>query len=180
MIPLPHRIETALSLPLQRVATTASTYVLQTIGQPAVAEGNVIIINNARIGVVEACNGLGMLVLFFAVATAVAIVVRRSWLEKIIIVASAVPIALVANVLRITATGFLHATVGGPWVDRFFHGFAGWLMMPAALALLWLELQVLSRAIIAGGRYEGPLPLDARTSPSMRSNRKSLAGAQTP
>src|SRR5262249_5341133 len=42
MIPLPHRVENALAYPLQRTATLASNYVLQTIGLPAVAEGNVI------------------------------------------------------------------------------------------------------------------------------------------
>src|SRR5439155_15879127 len=45
MLPLPYRLETALSHPLQRVATVASTYALQTLGFPAVAEGNVIVMN---------------------------------------------------------------------------------------------------------------------------------------
>ena len=82
MIPLPFQVETAMSHPLQRVATVVSTYVLQTLGRPAFAEGNVITVNEARIGVVEACNGLGMLLLFFALATAVAIICHRNLYEK--------------------------------------------------------------------------------------------------
>jgi exosortase len=82
MFPLPYRLETGLSLPLQRVATTASVYVLQTVGRPAFAEGNVVVVNEARIGVVEACNGLGMMLLFFAMAAATALVVRRSLWER--------------------------------------------------------------------------------------------------
>jgi hypothetical protein len=63
-------------------------------------------------------------------------------------VASAAPIALIANVLRITTTGFLHQTVGGETANAFFHDLAGWLMMPLALALLWVELWVLDHLLI--------------------------------
>jgi exosortase len=159
MIPLPYRVETALAQPLQRVATSLSTYVLQTIGLPAVAEGNIILINEARIGVVEACNGLGMLLLFFAVAAGVALQVRRSWVERAILVASAAPIAVAANVTRITVTGLLHASAGSRWADAVFHDLAGWLMMPLALGLLWLELQVLSRLVIEVECPSGPVPV---------------------
>ena len=57
--------------------TTASTFALQTLGLPAVAEGNVILLNDVRLGVVEACSGLRMLVIFFALSTAVALLMRR-------------------------------------------------------------------------------------------------------
>ena len=52
-----------MSLPLQHLATVLSTYTLQTLGLPAQAEGNIIVLDEATIGVVvEACNGLGMLI----------------------------------------------------------------------------------------------------------------------
>src|SRR5262249_29724268 len=57
MIPLPYQVQTALAGPLRSLATAASTYALQTIGLPALAEGNVIRLNEVRIGVVEACSG---------------------------------------------------------------------------------------------------------------------------
>jgi exosortase len=162
MIPLPYRIETALSLPLQRIATVVSTYVLQTLGRPAFAEGNVIIVNDARIGVVEACNGLGMLILFFAMAAAVAILVRRHPLEKAAIVVTAAPVAVAANVVRITATSFAHEYLDSHWADLVFHDLAGWLMMPLALGLLGLELHVLSRIFVdrepLPRRTETPIP----------------------
>lgn len=151
MIPLPYRVETALSLPLQRLATRCSTYVLQTLGRPAFAEGNVIVINDVQIGIVEACNGLGMLLLFFAVATAVALLARRTRLERAIIVLSAVPIAVAANVIRVTVSSLVYETLGAYWSDVVFHDLAGWLMMPIALGLLWLELAVLSRTFVDAG-----------------------------
>jgi exosortase len=168
MIPLPYRIEAALSHPLQRLATQASTYALQTLGRPAFAEGNVILINDARIGVVEACNGLGMLLLFFALATAVALHVRRSLWEKVLIVASAVPIAVIVNVARITVTGVLHETVGGKVADMVFHDLAGWLMMPVALALLGLELQVFDRLFVEADASSARPSARKRTDTSAR------------
>jgi exosortase len=149
MVPLPFRVETALSHPLQRMATVASTYILQTLGRPAFAEGNVIVINESRIGVVEACNGLGMLLLFFALATAVAVLAPRlHWAERLLIVATAAPVAVLANVARITVTAFLHEFVSAHWADVVFHDLAGWLMMPLALGLLYLEMCVLSRLFV--------------------------------
>jgi exosortase len=179
MIPLPFRVETALSQPLQRIATLASTFVLQTIGLPAVSEGNVIIINEARVGVVEACNGLGMMLLFVALATAVAILVQRSWIEKAIIVASSIPIAVASNVVRISVTGLLAEMVSSEWADRFFHDFAGWLMMPVALAMLGIELWVLSRLFVTVDGRPNAIRFD-RPVQSGASRRSSSPSADRP
>jgi len=148
MIPLPYRVETGLSLPLQRLATLGSTYVLQTLGRPAFAEGNVIVINEARIGVVEACNGLGMFLAFFAIATGVVLLVHRPIWEKTIVFASAVPIAVFANVARISMSSLLHELVDSRWVDSVAHDMAGWLMMPLAIVALWLVLVALSKFFV--------------------------------
>lgn len=144
MIPLPFRVEVALAQPLQHVATVASTYALQTLGFNAFAEGNVIRMGQIRIGVVEACSGLSMLLVFFALATAVAMVVQRPWLDKTVLLVSAVPVAILANVIRITVTGILHKVAGQKIADLVFHDLAGWLMMPLALGLLWAELRLLA------------------------------------
>jgi exosortase len=148
MVPLPWGFSTALSAPLQRIATVSSTFILQVFGLPALAEGNVIQLNDAAINVVEACSGLRMLVVFFALATAVALVIRRPLLDRILIVLSAVPIAVLSNIIRITVTGFLHQTISSETANAFFHDVAGWLMMPLALGLLALELKVFQHLFI--------------------------------
>jgi exosortase len=145
MVPLPYRVERSFGLPLQGVATAASTYLLQTIGLAAVSEGNIIYLDHARIGVVEACNGLGMLVMFFAFTAGAVLLMRRHPLENTLIVLSAIPIALVANVLRITITGVLHEMVNSSAANTFYHSVAGWVMMPLAIGALQLELILMSR-----------------------------------
>lgn len=143
MIPLPYKVENALGSPLQSVATVASTYALETFGLPAIAEGFTITMDEVRIGVVEACNGLGMLVMFFAYASAAVLIIKRPWIDKVVIMLSAIPIALIANIARITLTGLLHTMVSGDVANHFYHDFAGWLMMPMALAMFWFELKIL-------------------------------------
>ena len=148
MVPLPYGFSLSLAGPLQRLATILSTFLLQTLGMPAVADGNVILLNEVEVNVVEACSGLRMLVIFFAFATALALIVRRPLWEKLLLVASAIPIALLVNVLRITATGMLYELVNAQAAKLVFHDLAGWLMMPVALAILALELQFLKRLVI--------------------------------
>ena len=151
MIPLPYRLEGMMAHPLQRVGTKISTYALQTLGLPAIAEGNVIQIDDVQIGVVEACSGLGMIFTFVAMSAGVAILAQRPLLDRLAILASAVPISIAVNVLRITATGVAHRVSGSAAAGMIFHDLAGWLMMPAALALLWLELAILSRLLVEAG-----------------------------
>jgi exosortase len=158
MIPLPWRIETALGSPLQSIASAASTYGLQTLGLMAFSEGNVIHLNEARIGVVEACSGLSMLITFVALSTAAALVVRRPLADRVALVASAIPVALFANIARIVMTGVLHDRVGSQFALTFYHDIAGWVMIPLALLLYWLEIWILTR-LLSETNYEAPIPI---------------------
>jgi exosortase len=151
MIPLPHRAQTLLGGRLQSVATSASTYALQTLGVPAVAEGNVILLTDTRLGVVEACSGLTMLVTFFALAVGLAIVAPRGWVVKAVLILSAAPIAVLANVTRITVTGVLFEANQSDLARVVFHDLAGWLMMPLGLTMLLAELYVMDRAVVPVG-----------------------------
>jgi exosortase len=167
MVPLPYRVETALGLPLQRMATIASTYVLQTLGLPALAEGNVILLASGRIGVAQACSGLSMMLIFFALSTALVIVVHRPRLDKAIVVLSALPIAVLVNVARIAATGVAQEKFGPEVAHAIFHDAAGWLMMPLALGLLGLELWLLSR-LLPETEASRPLMIGLPTPPASR------------
>jgi exosortase len=160
MAPLPYRIQSALGGALQSVATKLSTYTLLTLGAPAISEGNVILIHDVKIGIVDACSGLGMMVTFFALSTAVALLMRssESWLRLTILV-SALPVAIFANVARITVTGLLYSASQDRLAKVVFHDVAGWLMMPLAVVILLLEIRVFRRLIIDEARRGEGRPL---------------------
>jgi exosortase len=151
MFPLPEGLSVRLLQPLQKVATVASTFALQTMGIAAVREGNRIDVGEfgqTQLGVVDACSGLRMSTIFLALAVAITLVTKRPWWERAIIILSAIPIALFVNVVRITVTGVLYLTSGKEIAEAVFHDLAGWIMMPMALGLLFLELQLLSNVFI--------------------------------
>jgi len=176
MIPLPGFLAGALSHDLQKIATHASVFLVQTLGIPSFRHGNVIHLTEGQLGVVEACSGLRMLMLFFAVCIGAAFVLKKRpiW-ERAVIVVSAVPIAILANVARITVTAVLHELVSTELADKVFHDMAGLLMMPLALTLLWAELALLSQLVmqpVDTGQFSLALGEDLRKSKQPDPSRK--------
>lgn len=139
MVPLPYRVETGLSYPLQRIATYLSVYSLQMLGQPAVAEGNTILLDELRLEVEQACSGLRIFIGIIALAFADIIAFRHTWWERALILASVVPIALLVNAGRIVVTGLLLQQFTGDDARHWVHDASGWMMIPAA-ALLFVLL----------------------------------------
>jgi exosortase len=190
MTPLPGAVQNRFSFLLQAICTKASVYAIQTLGIPAVvrgAEGNVIQLPERQLGVVEACSGIRMLMLFFAICVGAAFVLRCPLWKKAVIVVSAVPIAVFSNVARITFTAVLYhlagllppelATSVEQWSDWTFHKGAGWLMMPLALVLL-LALWRLLEKLVVDQVPKGPLALT--TSPGSHSGETDLHQTTNP
>jgi exosortase len=153
MFPLPTALEVGVLGRLQRLATISSTFVLQTLGVSAFRQGNLISIPgmSTPLTVADACSGLRMATIFGALAVAMVFVIERPWWDKFVILLSAIPIALIVNIVRITATGLLYMAAGQDnlAVQKICHDYAGLvIMMPLALALLWLELQILERITV--------------------------------
>ena len=85
-----------------------------------------------------------MLLTFAALTTAIAVLYRsRPVIDRVILLASAIPVALFCNVARITVTGLVYWMGWTKLGDLVVHDLAGWLMMPLALALLWFELKLI-------------------------------------
>ena len=161
MVPLPYRVEVGLAGPLRRVATVGSAYTLQTLGFMSFSEGNVVRMGPTLadcLDVAEACSGLSMLLVFFAISTAVIMIIDARWYEKALIFVSAVPIALLANIVRLTATGMVLKAWGPEWSNYFHNSFWAALMMIAlALGLLWIELRALAWIFLPRGAEVTPV-----------------------
>jgi exosortase len=187
MLPLPPRINIVLAGPLQRLATDGSTTLLQLLGLPVMSQGNVIFVGTRMLNVEQACNGLSMLLSFVTLITATTILVRsRPVWERVILLFSTVPIALVSNVLRITITAWAYHQFGpeavvfpgwspvfaGWTVEKFVHDTAGWAMMPIALALVFLELRLLAWLFVEERVRRGPLVVAPTYAPAMAARKK--------
>ena len=95
----------------------------------------------------EACSGLRIFVGIVALAFAYVVLVKRPWWERALLLASVVPIALVANATRIVVTGLLNQWVSGEAAHTFTHDVAGYVMMPFAAGLFALVLWYLSKLV---------------------------------
>lgn len=151
MFPLPDTIERNLLAPLQHLATVASTFVLQTLGLTAYNTGNVIMLGPFSLGVVDQCAGLRMGMILVALGFALVLLLRPSWWEALIILVSTIPIAVISNVARIVIHSLL-LYYGSPAAAEFFHNkAAAFVVMPIAIGLLYLQLQILIHLFIDDG-----------------------------
>lgn len=156
MVPLPGRIHNLISGPLQRLATTGSVFLLEVFVPTVSQQGNVVMLDeNTPMAVAEACSGLRMLTAFIVVAAFIAYMVKRPRWEKVVLVCSSIPIAVVCNMIRIFATGLLMVGVSVEFGAKFFHDFAGLVMMPAAVLLIFGELTLMARLIVPDDPRQG-------------------------
>lgn len=148
MVPLPGRIHNEISLPLQTLATSGAVFFLELFGVTVVRNGNVILLNDTvPLAVAEACSGLRMLTAFIVVGFVLAYVIDRPRWQKVTLVLSTVPVAIICNLFRLVVTAGLFLLVSSEFAERVFHDFAGLTMMPMAIAALLGELWILSRLV---------------------------------
>lgn len=149
MYPLPDEATRYLLGPLQTLATILSTYALQTLGFDAYRDGNRIILGDGQVlGVVDACSGLKMLTIFVWLAVMLILVGGLEWWENAMIAASAIPIALVVNAVRITTVGVMYE-YNSDLAEGFHDSLpAALLMMVLAVGFLAMEMKLLSWLVV--------------------------------
>ena len=148
MLPLPSSFNTAIALPLQRIAATGSSVLIQLSGFWVVQEGNILYLTTPfgirQLDVALACSGLKMLMTLTATVMATIILLPLPTWKRVVLVLSAVPIALVSNIARIVVTACCYYYVEGEGGRQWGHDITGWMMMPLALILVGLELKILA------------------------------------
>jgi exosortase len=149
MYPLPEGHQRYLTGPLQTFNTIVATFLLQALGFDAIRDGNLIRLGQDHVmNVVDACAGLKMLTIFVWLAAVVIAVAGLEWWENLVIAISAIPIAILANTLRITTAGMLYGV--SPEMAENFHDStpAAILMMGVAVGFILLEMKLLSYVIV--------------------------------
>ena len=136
MVPIPYIIYDMAAFPLKLFVTKVSVAFLQLSGVVVMREGNILAFPNITLEVADACSGIRSLLSLLALAVAYAFFLQTSNLRRWIIIASAVPIAIATNALRVIVTGFLAQWWGAKAAEGFFHEFAGLMVFALAMALL--------------------------------------------
>lgn len=148
MLPLPNVVQYYVGLNLQRWATSSAVFCLEVIGYAVTQDGHTIDIGNVSVAVLEACNGLRMITAFFVISGLVVLLVKRTWWEKLVILVSSLPIALLCNTVRLAVTAMFFTILKGEYWEQIFHDFGGYAMMPLALAAVVGELWLLAKLTV--------------------------------
>jgi exosortase len=145
MVPLPMIIFNGIAFPLQGLAAQNATAVLELLGIPVLRDGNVIHLSHISLGVTEACSGIRSLVSLVALAVAWAYLTLPNNWHRVLLVASAVPITIVANAARVVVTGLIGQWFGVKYAQGVFHSFSGWIIFLVAFVGLLVVHTVLGR-----------------------------------
>lgn len=143
MIPIPTTLVGMISFPLQIFATTASKNVLLNLGVPVIQMGNILHTPKGSLEVVEACSGIRSLVSFFTLSLFFGYWTGSRMLTRSILVVSTVPIALAANVLRITFSGWIGFAYSMKLARGFMHDVSGFLVFAFGLVVFLAEAHYL-------------------------------------
>jgi exosortase len=145
MIPIPVIIYNQITFPLQLLASRFATAWLEVMQVPVLREGNVLILPNYSLEVVEACSGVRSLMTLITLAVAYGYFAEsRRWVRYALPVLM-VPIAIVSNAIRIMGTGVLTYHFGPKAAEGFFHEFSGWMIFLVALVLMFIGHLILRR-----------------------------------
>jgi exosortase len=137
MIPMPVIIYNQITFPLQLIASRMATSWLELANVPVLRDGNILIMSNYSLEVVEACSGIRSLMTLTALAVAYGYLVSpRRWVRYVLAVLM-VPIAIVTNAVRIMGAGLLARHYGPAAAEGFLHEFSGWAIFLVALVLMF-------------------------------------------
>ncbi len=145
MIPLPAIVFNEIAFPLQLFASKFGVAVMELAQVPVLREGNVITLANTTLEVAEACSGIRSLISLLTLGIVYGYFTDPRLWVRVVIAASTVPIAIVANGLRVAGTGILAHTRGAEAALGFFHTFSGWMVFLAAFGLLFVVVWLLRR-----------------------------------
>ena len=144
MIPIPAIVFSQITFPLQILASKLSAYALPYFGVPVFREGNVINLPAMPLEVAEACSGIRSLLSLTSLAIMYGYLMEKKVLVRVALALASIPIAVVANALRIVGTGLLVQYWDPDKAEGFFHAFSGWLIFVVSLLMLFVLHQSLN------------------------------------
>jgi exosortase B len=153
MVPLPGPLVDAITGPLKQWISVIVVELLYDVGYPISRNGVILTIGQYQMLVADACSGLHSMYSLSALGTLFMFIMdRRSLLHNAIMLASILPIAFAANIVRVMALVLITFHFGDDAGQGFLHGAAGLLLMLVALALFFALDALLDRFL----RRRGP------------------------
>lgn len=166
MVPLPETLVNVVAFPLQLIAAKWAVGALHFLSIPVLLEGNIIHLASGDLFVADACSGLRSLMALLTLGVVFAHFFRRGHMvQQLFLVASAIPIAIFVNAIRVALTGLLAHSYGFDAAGGIIHDFQGLITFSIAFLMLLGEAKILGR--IFGGETGAARRVDT---PANRAN----------
>jgi exosortase len=160
-VTIPEKVQIFVTFRLQQAATQGAYVVLSALGIQTDLQGNILEITAGDgtvlpLNVAEACSGMSMLIAFVALGVAVALVGLREWWQRVVLLMTAVPVAVGLNIARIAVLGLL-SLIDPNLSAGEAHSLIGTLLLIPGLGVFLLIAWALTRAVRerAGGGLAG-------------------------
>lgn len=138
MVPLPGFVVDAATGPLKQIVSELSESILYLFGYPIARSGVTLSIGPYQLLVADACSGLHSMFSLSAMGLLyLYLMEHKNWLRNGILIASILPIAFFANIVRVMSLVLVTYHLGDEAGRGFLHGFAGILLFVSALLFLF-------------------------------------------
>jgi len=155
-IPIPVVVYNSIVFPLQFIASRFAVRSLEIINLfPVMREGNVLVLPQMRLEVVEACSGIRSLMSLLALAAGYGYLVERSIPVRCFMIIAMVPLAIISNGTRVMITAIMANYIGPKAAEGFMHEFSGWVIFVVATVLFLLLHSAITFVRKKLGWYKG-------------------------
>jgi len=146
MIPIPNFVFDSLIGPLQLIASKLGEIFLRFLGIPVLRDGIYLQLETLTIEIDKSCSSMHSLIALSSLSCVVAYLMVETMKKRIVVVASSIPLAILANGFRVVLIILLALWKGPVVFDSFLHPLSGKLFFLAALSVLVFEAEILNRA----------------------------------
>ncbi|MES2992949.1 MAG: exosortase B [Pseudomonadota bacterium] len=163
MIPLPGMLVDAITGSLKSVIANIVESLLFLAGYPIARSGVILSIGQYQLQVADACSGLHSMFSLSALGTLFMYIMgRKTKLHMAIMLASILPIAFAANIVRVIVLVLVTYYMGDEAGQGFLHGAAGMVLMLVALVFFFCLDMVLDKVL---PKRSAPTPPSAPAAP---------------
>ena len=138
-LPPPGWMMDALTVPLKAWISDIVSNFLYALGYPVAQNGVMIMIGSYELMVKDACSGMNSIFALSAIGIFYVheFVDKKSWARKLILIASIIPITILANFFRVLTLVLASYYLGVDRVEGLFHDVTGIALFVFALALFF-------------------------------------------
>lgn len=138
MIPLPGFLVDALTGPLKQYISVIAEHVLYAVGYPIARSGVVLTVGQYQLLVADACSGLHSMFSLSAMGLLYLYLMQHTSIRRnLLIMAAILPIAFIANIVRVMVLILVTYHLGDEAGQGFLHGFAGIMLFVTGLLFLF-------------------------------------------